>query len=260
MTLRRISLYLLVAVTVALVFRWGLSPLRTQLPRGTMELSSVEAKFQRLTVEEQALVRGYLQRSKGEYFPAGSADPDAPPLTARTFGDAITLQRRFLANLDVTRGEVRAREAQRDAQLAPLRAVLQLEMVDRRMTAVTGPFGAARRDSRGAEPALPNEHLEAITRFRVRNVSGRVVQSFAGAAGAYQHDSDALTPRRLSGCYIDEARPLAPGATLDVGCGNLGPDVDGNAYLAMPDTAIRLDWMPRRIAFADGTELKYDGN
>lgn len=260
MTLRQIGTYLLVFVSVLLIFRWGLSPLRTRLPQGTVDLSTIESELGRLTVEEQELVRGYTARSRGEHFPAGSSDPEAPPLNARTVGDAIELQRRFLATLDKSRDEARVRASQRDAKLAPMRAVLQLELVSRQMASVDPAYTYQSADGHGATPALPKGESQAITRWRVRNVSRRSVASFEGGARAYQADTDVLSPELLNHCYIEHPTSLAPGASIDVGCGDKlrGLDCD-RAYVAMPARAIRTDWMPRRITFADGTELKYDG-
>lgn len=261
MTLRQIGSCLLALVVVLLVFRWGLSPLRTRLPQGTTDLTTVEAELQRLTPEEQKLVRDYTLRSKGEYFPSAYSDPDAPPLDARTFGDAIKLQRRFLAMLDESRAEMRARMAQREATLAPMRAVLQLEMVGRELAPVSPAYGPQPRDLHGATPALPQGELEAITRWRVRNVSSRAVTSFEGGARAYRSDSDILSPELLNHCYIEHVSLLQPGASVDVGCSDRSHDPDRDrGNLALPASMIRVDWMPRRIAFTDGTELKYDGH
>lgn len=261
MTLRQIATYLLIFLLALLVFRWGLSPLRTRLPENTTDLSTIESELDRLTAEEQKLVRDYTARSEGEYIPAGSSGPEAPPLDARTVGDAIELQRRFLATLDEHRYEACARAAQRDAALGPMRAVLQLEQVSREMASVDAVYAPRSDAPYGATPAAPKGELQAITRWRVRNVSGRVITSFEGQAHAYEADGDILSPVLLNHCHIEQASALPPGASIDVGCGDRlrRPDWD-RAYVASPAGAISTDWMPRRIAFSDGTELRYDGH
>lgn len=261
MTLRRIATTLLVLVGVALVIRWGLSPGRTRLPDG-MDLSSVEPQLRRLSAEEQSLVRDYVVRSRGQYWPTTFNEDDALPMNARTFGDAIKLQRQLLARQEEYRAEQRVRDAARDTTLAPLRAVLQLQMVRRELADFGGLYGHPVPPRTAAEPPRPREDLRALTRWRVRNVSSRTVASFEGSAKVYGDGPGIEFPNLpLGGCYIEHDTALPPGGSVEVGCGrgNRGLARD-RAYLALPASALRIDWMPRRITYAGGSELRYDGN
>lgn len=258
MTPGRIATYVLVLIGVVLVVRWGLSPQRTRLPDGP-DLASVEADLQRMSAEEQALVRAYVVRSKGQYIPRTFSEDEAVPLDARTFGDAITLQRRLLARQEAYRAEQRVRDAQRDATLAPLRAVLQLELVRRELADFGGLYGHPLPPS---TPPRPHEDLHALTLWRVRNVSSRAVASFAGSANVYGTEPRVeFANLPVGGCYIEHDTPLSPGASVDVACGKgTNTLAQDRAYIALPASALRIDWMPRRIAYAGGGELKYDGN
>lgn len=71
-------------------------PHRTLLPIGSTDLSSVRPQLEALPDSERVLVLEYVRRSGGDVLPPKLADPDEP-LTARTFADAIALQRRFRA-------------------------------------------------------------------------------------------------------------------------------------------------------------------
>lgn len=261
MTLRGIATSLLVLVGVALIIRWGLSPGRTRLPDGT-DLGGVEAQLQRLDADEQALVRAYVVRSKGQYWPKMFDEEEEPPLNARTFGEAIRLQRRFLARQEEFRAEQRTRDAARAATLAPLRAVLRLELVHRELADFGGLYGHPTAPRAASEPPRPHEDLRALTRWRVRNVSTRAVAAFAGSASVYGEGPGIDHPTLpLDSCYIEHDASLPPGASVDVGCGrgNHGLARD-RAYLALPLSALKIDWMPRRIRFPGGDELTYDGN
>jgi hypothetical protein len=83
-------------------------PHRTLLPIGTADLASVRSQLEALPDSERALVVAYVRRSGGDVLPPKFADPDEP-LTARTFVDAIRLQRQFLRTQAVVDAEAAAR-------------------------------------------------------------------------------------------------------------------------------------------------------
>jgi hypothetical protein len=115
----------LVAIALLAWFAHGLrDPLRTALPFGTTDLSSVQVQLRRLSPADRALVEAYVRRSHGDVLPAKFADPDQP-FTARTLGEAIALEKAWDVRRDAKDAEAARRQAERDAAMAPLRDAVE---------------------------------------------------------------------------------------------------------------------------------------
>ena len=120
MSLGRIFAFLVgIAIVVALI-HYGRDPHHTRLPFGSTDLSSVESDLRRLPADERALVEAYVKRSRGDVLLPSMAEPD-DPLTARTFGEAITLQRKWQVKMHAQEAVAATRAAERDRAMAPLR-------------------------------------------------------------------------------------------------------------------------------------------
>lgn len=83
----------LVALVVWGVMTWR-DPYRTRLPLDVSNLSALQPQLDRLPEADKAYVLAYLGRSHGDVLPPAFADPDEP-FTARTFAEAIALQKKF---------------------------------------------------------------------------------------------------------------------------------------------------------------------
>ena len=231
------------------------SPHATALPMEVDDLSPIQAQLDRLPADERELVVAYLKRSNGDVLPAQFADPDEP-FTARTFGEAIVLQREFLVKQAGREREIAARDAQREAALKPLRDVLGLQLVRRELLTYDQIYGIAanapgqskraRNDANATRPIL-------VMTYRLSNRSGRTLAAFSGSA---RIPGSGLMP--LAQCYFDERRELAPGATHEVRCGDPRHEADAEqrAAVTRPLHELKLYWEPREIRFADGRVLK----
>lgn len=263
-TLTRVVSFAVVAGVLALGIARIRDPRRTPLPFGQRDLSSVQRQLDALPDSERALVVGYVQRSGGDLLPPKFADPDAP-LTARTFGEAIALQRRFLAGQAVVDAQTAARRRARDAALAPLRAALEVELVGReivpreRLYTRVGPdLGASEASAKRAIDDTP----VLVTTFRLRNATRLTVDSLKGRVDVRGPDRGPPLFSMLTICFLDHRETLAPGQSTDIRCvnGSGSMSVRDSAYLATPERDIVLDWKPTAIMFADGTSLEYKGD
>src|SRR5579859_3987277 len=133
------------AAAVALIFlaQYWRDPHHTALPVGSTDLAPLQAKLAKLPPNERELVEEYVQRSHGDVLPPRFADPDNP-LTARTFGEAIALERQWREKQKVVQAGAEARLSERERELAPLRAVVTATVAKREI--VSRRELAARRE------------------------------------------------------------------------------------------------------------------
>ena len=139
----------LLVVALAALMIWGglrsANPLNTALPFGTTDLSTVKSELEKLEPTDRQRVEAYVQRTNGDYMPAGMGDPD-DPVDARTFAQAIERQKQHEERMKVADAQARARQAERDVRFKPLRDALSVAMVKREMH-VSAPWSFSMRIS-----------------------------------------------------------------------------------------------------------------
>lgn len=242
---------------------WGahrtFDPYRTQLPFGSTDLSSVQAKLDKLPAADRQLVEDYVKRSNGDVLPAQFADPDAP-LTARTFAEAIELQRKFAAQQAKADAQMRARMAERDAQFAPLRAVLGMQLLRREIVPrgqlLGQPDKQALPNGIVAKVAIDDTPIQ-ITTYRLTNRSGSTIAAFKANVDIRKAHPKEAEFGSLDGCWLDHDEPLAAGASVDLPCANTNRQATSidRAYVSMPDSELLIQWEPKLVRFADGRML-----
>ncbi|HWS28327.1 MAG TPA: hypothetical protein VN259_17330 [Xanthomonadales bacterium] len=241
MSPRQLILILAVGIVVVLGFRHSRDPHRTALPFGSTDLSSVQAELARLPDDERALVEDYVKRSNGDVLPAQFADPD-DPLTARTFGEAIELQKAWLERKQVDDARMADLRAERDARLAPLRALADARVVKAQIVNADGSPAAGGSGN-------------FVTRIRIQNLGNETLVELTGSLKA--RDRDEYLPLDL--CWIDlgSQQSLAAGASIELDCGrNSGGASDQQrAFVANPPGRFKVEWEPRRIKLASGRVL-----
>lgn len=222
-------------------YRFSSDPHRTALPFGSTDLSTVQTELARLPADERALVEDYVKRSNGDVLPAQFADPD-DPLTARTFGEAIALQRAWLERKKVDDARMADLRAERDARLAPLRAIVDARVVKAQ---IVGSDGSPATDGSG----------DFVTRIRVQNRGNEGIVALSGSLKA--RDRDEYLPLDL--CWIDlgSQQALAAGASTEFDCGNSrgGASAQERAYVSNPPGRFTVEWEPRHIKLASGREM-----
>ncbi|MBK9656440.1 MAG: hypothetical protein IPO66_13640 [Rhodanobacteraceae bacterium] len=241
MSPRQLVLILAVGTVVVLGFRHSRDPHRTALPFGSTDLSSVQAELARLPADERTLVEDYVKRSNGDVLPAQFADPD-DPLTARTFGEAIELQRAWVERMKVEDARMADLRAERDARLAPLRAIADARVVKAQIVGADG---------------LPVAGVGGnfVTRIRIQNLGNESIVGLSGSLKA--RDRDEYLPLDL--CWIDlgSQQTLAAGASTEFHCGRGrgGASDQQRAYVENPPGRFIVEWEPRHIKLASGREL-----
>lgn len=253
----------LIAVLGALV-AWGVSvardPYRTGLPLDVTDLTPIKGPLAKLPAADRELVLGYLQRSRGDVLPANVADPDEP-FTARTFAEAIKLQKQFIERQAVIVAKLKAREAERDKEMAPLREALDIQLVKReilpRAQLVGAPLHSALPDGRVAKRAIDTRMVQ-VTTYRLLNTSGYTgIQSIKANVRVRKVGSSRYDLSPLDSCYISHISTIPTGESAEIRCANLhreAGDAD-RSYIDMPASDLVIDWEPKQIRFIDGKEL-----
>lgn len=199
------------------LIHWGMDARRTALPFGTTDLSSVQTQLKRLSDSDRALVEAYVKRSNGDVLPASMADPD-DPLTARSFAEAIELQKRWNLKMDEQAAAAAVRAAQRDLAMAPLRETVTARVARRELlspnqvndiSSENGGASSARRDDR------PTVFVATIA---IENLGDEAIVGLQGVLEA--RDRDNYLSLQL--CWIDlnEQQPVPARETTEIRCSN----------------------------------------
>lgn len=251
MSAKTLLMLIALAAAVFMLQRCASDPLATALPFGTTDLSSVEDQLAKLPAEERQLVEDYVRRSNGDVLPAQFADPD-DPLTARTFAEAIRLQRAWVEKMKVESAKADQRQAERDAKLAPLRALVRASVVK---SEVVNDRGSA-SDGKPVFTTGGDSPYFAVT-VRVQNLSDDTIVELQGSLQA--RDRDSYLPLDLCFVELGAERELRTGGTLEFPCGrmNAGVSTQQRDFMQNPPGRFKVVWEPRKIRFASGRVLEY---
>ena len=216
--MRSTILLILVLAAVVGLYRIGTDPYRTALPMEVEDLSPIEPQLAKLPPEDRELVTDYLKRSNGDVLPAQFADPD-DPLTARTFAEAIALEKTHREKMKVEQARLAAFRAERDAQFKPLR---------------------------------DNERRSTVITYRFWNRGNRTITTLRGLV---EVAGSGLMP--AASCWIDDSSPIGSLDHRDVRCRTpKDANAADRALMQRPIAEIPLGWYPREIRFDDGQVLK----
>jgi hypothetical protein len=253
MSLSRLLFVVVLIVAGVMFVRWGRDPHRTALPFGSTDLSSVQDKLARLPEDERALVEAYVKRSNGDVLLPSMADPDAP-FTARTFAEAIKLERDWQARMGIADAHVAELQAQRQARMRPLQELVSASVAKAEI--ITRNEFQARRD-----PGFYQRPYQVDTSptfwisIRIENLSNERIVAMTGSLQA--RDSESVLPMDL--CWIDLGRSqeLAPRSSIEINCGNANRGASQQQRDFIDDTAKRfsVEWEPHHITLASGREL-----
>lgn len=243
------------ACCLAILLVAGLSacsrPLSTALPLDLADIPKIQPQLDKLPPDERALVLAYLNRSKGDVLPAKFADPDSP-FTARTFGEAIKLQRDFEAKQSVRNAQANERRGTREAALEPLREALSISLLHREIETADQVRGREPRPGQAI-----NDKPVLVTTWLLRNTSGEAILRASGSI-TVRTESDPKSLMGIDGCYIDHTTPIPAGESVEVRCGNPAKGVGPGQreYVSMPETSLIVSWEPKRIELNSGRVLK----
>jgi hypothetical protein len=233
---------------------WSRSPYNTALPLEVEDLTPIQAQLEKLPDEDRELVLGYLRRSNGDVLPAAFADPDEP-FTARTFREAIALQKDFLVKQGGRDAEAGARASQRDAAMAPLRKVSDIRVLKREVLTGNEIYGAPADTYSTVKSATSGNdgHKVLVVTYRLHNLSPRAIASIKGGVSILSPANEKMT-----GCFIDHNQTIDAGSSVDIRCGQPNREAGANdlAFIQMPMSGFSVRWEPSSVAFADGTRME----
>jgi hypothetical protein len=224
-------------------------PYETRLPFSVDELSTIESELNQLPDDERELVIDYMKRSNGDYLPASMGDPDNP-LTARTFREAIALQKAFRVRQGADDRAADERRRQRDAKLAPLRRVTEVRVLRREI--LSGDQIYANPHAAPSSAKSSDSYRVLVVTYQLRNLSPRALASVRGNVEIVN-----ALGTRMARCYFDHTDPIAVGSSTEVRCGqaNKPASPDEIAFTQTPMSAFTLTWEPIELKFADGAML-----
>ncbi len=242
---------LLLVIGVAWLFMRPGDPHRTALLFGTTDLSSVQKQLARLPDDERKLMEHYVKRSNGDVLTPKFADPE-DSLTARTFAEAIDLQKRWAAKQPVADAKAADRKADREAQMAPLRHIVEARVVSAKV--MTRNEAQQQSDPDYAKKAHQvSDATTFVLRVRVQNHGSQSIVALKGALQA--RDRDAYLPMNL--CWIDLQQEIASGESTEFYCGNnahLASDQQ-RAFADQVEGRFTVEWEPQYLKLANGSEM-----
>ncbi|WP_158882390.1 hypothetical protein [Rhodanobacter sp. L36] len=241
-------------VLLAFLFHRSRDPLRTSLPFGSADLSLVAPALQRLDASDRALVEAYVKRSNGDVLLPSMADPEQP-FTARTFGEAIALEKTW----DITRDTqtalaMKGIDALNEA-MAPLRAVVQADVQHIDMMSPRQLAGAIEL-TRDIKSALPgNQPTIFVVTVSLHNLGSEAIVGVTGALEA--RDRDATLPLDLCWVDIGPQDRIDPAGRTEIRCADPHRYVseEQRAFMHAPHDRYTVVWKPKTVSFEDGTRL-----
>jgi DNA-binding protein H-NS len=230
------------------------NPMSTNLPMNLADIPKIQPQLDKLKPDERDLVLAYLKRSNGDVLPAKFADPDAP-FTARTFAEAIKLQREFVAKQAKVEEKAGAMRAERDRSLEPLRDALSIELSKREILTAD----EAKRRIPQTGQAI-NDRPVLVATYRLQNRSGEKIVQASGSV-TIRTASDSKSLMGIVSCYIDHREPIPVGETIEIRCGNSNKPVGDaeKSFVDLPQSALILTWEPRSITLESGRVIRPEG-
>lgn len=254
MSVLRVLGILVVAALLGYAIHRVRDPLHTGLPFGSTDLSSVQTALERLQLADRELVEAYVKRSNGDVLPEKFADPDQP-FTARTFAQAIELEKTWAVERAEQEPLATSRQADRDAAMAPLRDAVEATVA--RAEVLSPRQLAAPPDSTASlERALPSDEATVfVVTVSLHNLGSKTIVGVKGALEASARDFD--LPLQLCWFDLGAQQPIEPASRLEIHCGNPEQQVSTEQRAFVDDNAgrFRVTWNPTRVMFEDGTRL-----
>jgi len=254
MSITRILGILLAVVVLGYAIQRTRDPLHTALPFGTTDLSSVQAELSRLKPDDRELVEAYVKRSNGDVLSPKFADPDQP-FTARTFAEAITLEKAWAVKRGEQEAVAASLQADREAAMAPLREVVEATVAraevlsPRALSEPPDPAAAVKQ-------ALPSDDATVfVVTVSLHNAGSKTIVGVQGALEA--RESGAYLPLQLCWVDIGAQQPIEAVSRIEIRCANAARHVseEERAFIADDGSRFHVTWNPKSVVFADGTRL-----
>ena len=249
---------LLVGAFLGLI-AWGamghIDPYRTRLPLDTTDLSTVQAKLDKLPVADRESVLAYVQRTGGRND--SSMLTITQLATMPNFKEAIALQKKWFEKEAARDAKQNAKHLAQDSKFDRIRTALQIEWVKRERIPQSQRYGSPmmQRNINGEVVSDQSDPtLIWVDTFRAKNLSATTIEEFEAIMQlrkAHLKSTDLDMP---SGCKISSHSALIPFATIDLYCDPLL--IDGRQDGANIGQGLIFESHPTYLRFADGKTLK----
>lgn len=251
-------------------------PENTRIPGARSPVEAVSGKLGQLPQADRVLVVGYLLRQRGE-VPSFSAT-DSGPFTARTFAEALKLQKAFLEKPTRSPDAV-VRTGLQDAAARPLREAVDLTGMELLVAAPgDGHYTPVRRSAQSAAsrsmryggrpvpapsappPPLPpmEQRAELKTIVFLRNVTDVSVE-VSGAVQVRGPSGQHAGAHAIANCRLTKAT-IPPLTTERVECALDRRTSQAEALLELAEEDRFLVWYPWEIRFANGRSLSFNAD
>jgi len=237
---------------IVLAVQYQRNPLHTKLPFGSTDLTSVQEQLSKLPEEDRKLVESYVKRSNGDVLTPQLADPDNP-LTARTFAEAIELEKQWAVKMAAAQVKADELKAQRQAKLEPLRQLVNVSLEKAEIITVNEYLERV-------APGWPHESNSKpafVADILIENLSDERILTMRGALKAHDKETTYVLPLDL--CWVDLGlqREMPARSSLKITCGNRNGGVDTQQKDFVDDKSDRfeVEWIPHYIKFASGREI-----
>ncbi|HWX67691.1 MAG TPA: hypothetical protein VNZ27_14830 [Rhodanobacter sp.] len=251
----RIVCAIVAIVLLAFLFHRGHDPLRAALPFGTTDLSSVESALQRLKADDRALVEAYVKRSNGDVLLPSMADPEQP-FTARTFAEAIALEKAWDIKRDAQEAVAAKNAVARDEAMAPLRALVEADV---QRTEILSPRQLIKplEPVDGIKSALPSDKATIfVVTVSLHNLGSKAIVAVTGSLEA--KDRDEVLPLDL--CWVDVGPQdrVDPASRTEIRCANLHRQISNEqrAFIDASPGRFTVVWKPKSVQLEDGTRIE----
>ncbi|WP_171092401.1 hypothetical protein [Usitatibacter rugosus] len=226
-------------------------PRTTRLPLDLADIPKIQKQLDKLPPDERELVLAYLQRSKGDVLPAKFADPDNP-LTARTFAEAIKLQKEWKVKHAADTERMESLAEAREEAYEPLRRAISATLLRREI--MTADEASGRQPQPGR--ALNNNEVLVVT-YRLQNHGSETITRVTGSVQV-RSESDPKSLLGLAQCWIDHREPVGGSQSVEVRCSNLRGSSGERAkdFVALDERRLIVTWEPKTVEFATGKVLR----
>ncbi|HEV8694185.1 MAG TPA: hypothetical protein VGQ93_08405 [Lysobacter sp.] len=179
------------------------------------------------------------------------ADPDEP-FTARTFGQAIELEKQWQVKRSEQEAVAAARAAQRDRAMAPLREVVAAHVARREIVSPDEAYGITAQTSAAKQAGPDRDPTTFVVTVAIDNLGNEDIVALQGSLKA--KDRDNYLPLDL--CWIDtsEQQRIPAHGHTEIRCGNPNRHIDANERAFVENRSGRFTevWEPRSVRFASG--------
>jgi len=225
--------WIVIIVIIMGVWFWKERPYATKLPVGTMDLSTVQSKLNRLSDADRKLVEGYVQRSRGQIMNV-LGDP-LLQFSATTFGEAIEAQKHYLEILANAKQQSEDGAKKRALRFEPIRKFVNIKLLKHDVINVDG------KDEKVAVYRITSKTDKRIKNIQVQ-INIRKQGDFLMHIGTVGH------------CNISQLyRELGAFEIAEIAC-----VVGDQEYLAMPENEWDVIIEPYYIEFSDGKVIELE--